>query len=93
MSKRTMTANQMIEAMQNMTNDDRIEFLHYLSNKHFKIGQPSIDMYEAVKNYIEDNIDQQMTKQESTVMKLAYDEGYNVGVHDGMEKILKNNHN
>ncbi|USK70895.1 hypothetical protein [Peribacillus asahii] len=84
-----MTANQMIEAMKNMENGQRIEFLHYLSKNHFNSGQPIEDMILAVRYHIEDYIDRNLTEEEITIMNLAYDNGYSVGVNIGMEKVFK----
>lgn len=62
-----MTADQMIKAMKNMTNGDRIDFLHYLSKNHFHIGKPTDDMILAVRNHIEDYIDRELSEDEKTV--------------------------
>ncbi|MGE8080865.1 hypothetical protein [Peribacillus loiseleuriae] len=84
-----MNAEQMISFMKNMDNGERIEFLHYLSNTHFHVGKPIDDMILVVRNHIEDYIDRYLTEEENTIMKLAYEDGYNVGVKIGMEKVLK----
>lgn len=83
-----MTAFQMIESIKNMDNDQRIKFLEYLFHAHFD-SRPIADMNLATKNYIEDNLDRNLSEEEVLIMKLAYDNGYDFGCKDGMERVLK----
>ncbi|MFE8695977.1 hypothetical protein ACFYKT_06395 [Cytobacillus sp. FJAT-53684] len=45
-------------------------------------------MISTVRNHIEDYLDRDLTE-ENTIIKLAYESGYNVGVSVGMEKAFK----
>lgn len=83
-----MTADQMIEAIKNMENGERIKFLEYLFHAHFD-SRSKGDMNQATKNDIEDYLDRNLTEEELQIMKLAYDNGYHVGCKNGMEQALK----
>ncbi|WP_332650226.1 hypothetical protein [Lysinibacillus sp. 54212] len=82
------TAEEMINALQNMNNGERIKFLEYLFHTHFdsRIGD---DPDTASQNQIEDALDRQLSEDEMLVMKIAYGNGYFTGGKDGMEKVLK----
>ena len=84
-----MTAEQIIKSMKDMENGERIKFLEYLYHAHFNSGLPIEDITLAVRNHIEDYIDRDLTEEETTIMKLAYDKGYWGGFNIGMQKALK----
>lgn len=81
-------ANKMIELMNSIDNGERIKFLEYLFHNHFNI-RPTGDMVAATTNYIEDQLDRELTAEELEIMKLAYDMGYSIGGKDGMDQVLK----
>lgn len=83
-----MNAEQMADLMNNMENGERILFLEYLFHNHFDI-RPTGDRIVATTNYIEDQLDRELTAEELEVMKLAYDTAYGFGCKDGMDKALK----
>lgn len=83
-----VNANEMIEAMRNMENGERVKFLEYLFHNHFD-NRRKDDMNVATKNRIKDYIDRNLTEEETLIMKLAYEIGHNVGCKDGAEKVLK----
>lgn len=87
--EKQMTAEEMITFMKNMDNGQRNKFLEYLSHTHFNSGQPIEDMILAVRYHIEDYIDRNLSEEEIEIMKLAYENGYDVGVNIGMEKVFK----
>lgn len=47
------------------------------------------DMVLVVRDHIEDHIDRNLTEEEATIMKLAYENGHWVGFNNGMKKLLK----
>lgn len=89
MTKKQMTAEQMISFMKNMENGQRYEFLHYLNENHFKRGEPMENMTLAVRYRIEDDLDRDLTVEELSILKQAYDHGYSVGYDFGLIKGFK----
>ncbi|MED1625131.1 hypothetical protein [Bacillus pseudomycoides] len=62
--KTKMTAEQIIELFKGMGNGEKIKFLEYLYDNHFH-SRPIEDMNLATKNYIEDNIERDLTEEET----------------------------
>ncbi|MES5853526.1 hypothetical protein [Bacillus cereus group sp. MG68] len=92
-----MTADQMIEAMKNIDNGERLKFLEYLFHTHFDsrpIKNANLEtMLLATRNYIEDYIDRDLTEEEVLIMNLAYDTGYDIGWKNRMNNVLENEEN
>lgn len=85
-----VTAEQMITFMKEMENGQRIEFLKYLFLNNFD-SRVNIDMVLATRNHIEDYLERTLTKEEMKIIELAYETGYQRGIKDGVEKLLKGN--
>lgn len=87
--EKQIIAEQMIIHTKNMENGERIEFLHYLSDTHFKRWEPTEDMILPVQYHIEDRIDRNLSEEEIEIMTVAYRNGYSIGFDAGMEKVFK----
>lgn len=83
-----MNAEQMADLMNNMENGERILFLEYLFHNHFDT-RPTGNRIVATTNYIEDQLDRELTAEELEIMKLTYDTAYGFGCKDGIDKALK----